>query len=106
MGLIKKLRQMQPPRRDLEPEPFQPSDGNVHGLGLTSTRPNIFGGLDEYRDGILVATSRPNIFGGLDKSWVGLQSENGGSTVLTQAAEAVDELVGAVAGGDDSDSTQ
>lgn len=52
-----------------EAEQAAPADsGPGLGLAQTSTRPNIFGGMDTMRDGILVLSSRPNIFGGVEKT--------------------------------------
>lgn len=47
-----------------------PHDGGSSGSGMgfaqTSTMPNILGGRDEYRNGVLVSQSQHNILGGFD----------------------------------------
>lgn len=45
------------------------SAGNVSvgiGMGMTSTRPNIYGGVNIFDDGRQTGYTKPNIFGGQD----------------------------------------
>lgn len=73
--------------------------GPATGMGFaqTSSRPNVFGGMDEYRDGKLVSSSRPNVFGGFDKTRFSLHGDGEGDEV----GSALADILGFPAPGDD-----
>lgn len=82
-----------------EAELHDASAGGGIGFTQTSTRPNIFGGSDEYRNGVLVSSSRPNIFGGFDRNVIGLHG--GDAHALEQVESALAAILGHHGSSDD-----
>lgn len=76
--------------------------GSGSGMGFTqtSTMPNIFGGRDEYRNGVLVSQSRPNIFGGFDKNVFSLHGTGDGHA-LEHVESALADILGYHGSSDD-----
>lgn len=69
--------------------------GSGSGMGFTqtSTIPNIFGGRDEYQNGVLVSQSRPNVFGGFDKNVFSLHGTGDGHA-LEHVESALADILG------------
>lgn len=58
------------------------------GFSQTTTKPNVFGGQDEYKNGRLVSSWRPNIFGGFDKTVFCLRASDGRSADYVESVLA------------------
>lgn len=74
--------------------------GNGMGFTQTSAMPNIFGGQDEFRNGVLVSRSRPNIFGGFDKNVFSFHGSSDGHA-LEHVESALADILGCHGSSDD-----
>ena len=94
LRLIQELARRPPLGRTPDAEPHQDA-GMASGMGFThtSTQPNIFGGHDEYRGGVLVSSSQPNIFGGFDKTVFSLNG-HGDQHAHAHGDSALSDIIG------------